>query len=157
MNPLGTLVRRAGRETWFVPVSKRLVRWDGAVLRASRGRFGLLSLAGVDGLLLTTTGRRTGAPRTVPLLYVDGPDGYVVAGSNWGGGTHPAWTVNLLAHQDATVTVGGRTRRVTARLAEGDERTRLWALLTRSWPPYDTYAGRAGREIRVFTLVPAGT
>jgi deazaflavin-dependent oxidoreductase (nitroreductase family) len=150
---LGTLVRRLGSASWFPAVSRRVVGLDGAVLRLTRGRFGLVSLASVDGLLLTTTGRKSGRQRTVPLLYVKIPEGYLVAGSNWGGAAHPAWSGNLLADPAATVTVGGRTRPVTARLAEGGERERLWPLLTRTWPAYHTYAGRAGRSIRVFTLV----
>jgi deazaflavin-dependent oxidoreductase (nitroreductase family) len=153
VNPLGTLVRRLGSMSWFPAVTKRIVGLDGAVLRSTRGRFGLISLASVDGLLLTTTGRRSGERRTVPLLYVKVPDGYLVAGSNWGGEAHPAWSANLLADPAAMVTVDGRTLPVTARLAEGEERERLWPLLTRTWPAYNTYADRAGREIRVFTLV----
>jgi deazaflavin-dependent oxidoreductase (nitroreductase family) len=153
VNPLGTLVRRLGSMSWFPAVTKRIVGLDGAVLRSTRGRFGLISLASVDGLLLTTTGRRSGQRRTVPLLYVKVPDGYLVAGSNWGGEAHPGWSANLLADPAALVTVDGRTLPVTARLAEGEDRERLWPLLTRTWPAYRTYADRAGREIRVFTLV----
>jgi deazaflavin-dependent oxidoreductase (nitroreductase family) len=153
VNPLGTLVRKLGSASWFPAVSKRIVGLDGAVLRRTKGRFGLVTLASVDGLLLTTTGRRSGQQRTVPLLYVKIPEGYLVAGSNWGGEAHPAWSANLLADPAATVTVGGRTHQVTARLAEGDERDRLWPLLTSHWPAYHTYAGRAGRRIRVFTLI----
>jgi deazaflavin-dependent oxidoreductase (nitroreductase family) len=157
VNPLAALVKRLGSASWFPSVAKRLVPLDEAVQRRTNGRFGLLSLAGVDGLLLTTTGRRSGALRTVGLLYVPGPDGYVVAGSNYGGTTHPGWSANLLAQPVAEATVAGRTVQVTARLAEGAERARLWPLLTARWPAYDTYAGRAGRDIRVFTLVPTGS
>jgi deazaflavin-dependent oxidoreductase (nitroreductase family) len=157
MNPLAALVRRSGRASWFPPIAKRLVPLDEAVQRRTSARFGLLSLAGVDGLLLTATGRRSGAQRTVALLYVQGPDGYVVAGSNYGGAAHPAWSANLLAEPAAQVTVSGRTVPVHARLAEAEERDRLWPLLTERWPAYDTYADRAGRDIRVFTLVPTGS
>jgi deazaflavin-dependent oxidoreductase (nitroreductase family) len=157
MNPLAALARRSGKASWFPPVAKRLVPLDEAVQRRTNGRFSLLSLAGVDGLLLTTVGRRSGARRTVALLYVPGPDGYVVAGSNYGGSTHPGWSANLLARPEAEVTAAGKTVHVRARFAEGAERERLWPLLTARWPAYDTYAGRAGRDIRVFTLVPAGS
>jgi deazaflavin-dependent oxidoreductase (nitroreductase family) len=132
-----------------------MVPVDAALQRRTNGRVGLLVAAGIDGLLLSTTGRRSGAPRSVPLLAVRVPDGYVIAGSNWGGPHHPAWSANLLANPSATVTLDGRTERVIARLAAGDERDRLWRLLTTAWPAYDNYADRAGRDIRVFLLTPA--
>ncbi|HEX4702368.1 MAG TPA: nitroreductase/quinone reductase family protein [Pseudonocardiaceae bacterium] len=155
MNPIGSAVRRLGRVPWFIAAAKRLVWMDTALLRRTGGRFTLTSMAGADGLLLITTGRRTGQPRSVPLLYVTVSGGYVVAGSNWGGADHPAWSANLLANSTATVAVAGRTEQVTARLVDGQERARLWQALTESWPAYDSYAARAGRDIRVFVLAPA--
>ncbi|HEY0804444.1 MAG TPA: nitroreductase/quinone reductase family protein [Pseudonocardiaceae bacterium] len=155
MNPLRPLARRLGRARWFARAGRWMVPVDAALQRRTNGRVGLLVAAGIDGLLLTTTGRRSGAPRSVPLLAVRVPDGYVIAGSNWGGPHHPAWSANLLANPSATVTLDGRTERVIARLAAGDERDRLWRLLTTTWPAYDNYADRAGRDIRVFLLTPA--
>jgi deazaflavin-dependent oxidoreductase (nitroreductase family) len=155
VNPIRAFALRFGGELWFTAAAKRFIGLDGAIQQRTRARFGLLSLAGVDGLLLTTTGRRSGSRRTVPLLYVPTADGYLVAGSNWGGELHPAWSGNLLAEPAATVAVGGRVERVSARLVEGAERDRLWPLLTRAWPGYRGYARRAGREIRVFVLGPA--
>ncbi len=110
---------------------------------------------GLPSLLLTTTGRRSGLPRTVPLLYV--PDGarYVVIASNWGQQHHPAWSANLLAEPDATVSIHGHDVAVRARLADPAERDRLWPSITRTWPAYDTYVERSGRDIRVFLLEPA--
>jgi deazaflavin-dependent oxidoreductase (nitroreductase family) len=155
VNPLGPLARRLGRTRWFARAGRRLVGVDTALQRRTSGRVGLFAITGVDGLLLTTTGRRSGAPRSVPLLAVRVPDGYVIAGSNWGGPHHPAWSANLLANPSATITRDGRTERVVAQLAAGDERDRLWHLLTTTWPAYDNYADRAGRDIRVFLLAPA--
>lgn len=139
---------------WFSRVAKWIVPVDTAVQRRTHGRIALTNVVGITALLLTTTGRRSGEQRTVSLLYVEGPDGHVVAGSNWGGPRHPAWSANLLAHPRATVTVGGRTEHVVGRLADGAERDRLWLLLSASWPAYDAYADRAGRDIRVFVLSP---
>ena len=136
-------------------VGKRLVPFDTVLQRRTSGRLNIISLAGAHGLLLTTTGHRSGQPRTVPLLYVPTPDGYVVAASNFGGPHHPAWSANLLANPSATVVLRGRTERITARLTDGDERTSLWRLLAATWPAFDTYADRSGRDIRVFVLAPA--
>jgi len=121
--------------------------------RASRG-VSDDSFAGRPLLLLTTTGARTGQPRTVPLIYAEHPAGYVVTASNWGQPHHPAWSGNLLANPDATVYVAGRNIPVRARLVEGTERRALWSLVTAIWPAYDTYATRSGRDIRVFLLEP---
>ncbi|HEX3787825.1 MAG TPA: nitroreductase family deazaflavin-dependent oxidoreductase [Pseudonocardiaceae bacterium] len=156
MNPLGVLARRLGTATWFSRVFKFAVPMDTALHRLTSGRFGLADVASVNGLLLTTTGRHSGEQRTVPLLFVQSPKGYVVAGSNWGGQTHPGWSANLLTDPTASVTVRGRHEQVTARLAVDAERDECWALLREHWPAYDTYAERADREIRVFVLEPVG-
>ena len=130
---------------WIVPL-------DTLVHRATNGRFGLTDLGGVDSLLLTTIGRRSGEAREVALTCAPYQDSYLVAGSNWGGATHPAWSANLLANPEATVTAHGRSWPVRARLLDGDERERMWTVLAEHWPPYRVYAARAGREIRVFIL-----
>jgi deazaflavin-dependent oxidoreductase (nitroreductase family) len=155
MNPLGVLLRRIGGESWFPPVAKRLMPLDAALQERSHGRFALMALAGLDSLVLTTTGRRTGLPRTVALLCVRSPDGFVVAASNWGGPKHPAWSANLIAQPAAEIAVSGKSAAVTAILATQADRERLWDLLTAYWPPYHAYARRTPREIRVFLLVPA--
>lgn len=136
-------------------MGKKLVPFDTALQRRTNGRLNIISMAGAHGMLLTTTGHRSGQPRTVPLLYVPTPDGYAVAASNFGGPHHPAWSENLLANPSATAVLQGRTEQLTARLTEGEERTRLWHQLAATWPAFDTYAVRSGRDIRVFVLAPA--
>lgn len=116
-----------------------------------------LGLRELPSMLLTTTGRRTGQPRTQPLLYAPDGDGYVVIGSNWGQQRQPAWALNLVADPRASVAVGGRRLAVRAHLATGAERERLLALLLAMWPAYETYRQRAGaRELMVFRLTPVG-
>ncbi len=106
-------------------------------------------------MLITTTGRKSGQPRTNPLLYVPDGDGFIVIGSNWGQEHHPAWALNLTANPEAVVTMGGKDTRVRASLAEGAERDRQLALLLAMWPAYATYQKRAsGRDLRVFRLQP---
>jgi deazaflavin-dependent oxidoreductase (nitroreductase family) len=108
----------------------------------------------MPSMILTVTGRKTGQPRDVALLYVpDGKDCLLV-GSNWGGPGHPVWTVNLMANPDATVNIKGRSHDVHARLLTGDERTEIWPTLVKTWPAYDGYQSRTSRELRVFRLTP---
>jgi deazaflavin-dependent oxidoreductase (nitroreductase family) len=107
-------------------------------------------------LLLVTTGRKTGRRQTTPLTYIRHGDAYVVIGSNGGDDRHPAWWLNLRAGPRAEVQLGRRRVRVTASEATGDERARLWAEVTRSFPVYDRYRERTRREIPVVILTPEG-
>ncbi|MEQ0562083.1 nitroreductase family deazaflavin-dependent oxidoreductase [Amycolatopsis sp. NEAU-NG30] len=143
-----------GKSRAFAVLGRALVPADRVLLRISGGRLGVGAAVGLRTLLLTTTGRRSGEPRQVPLLYVE-RGGYVVIGSNWGGEAHPAWSANLLAHPAARATVDGRTIDVTGRLLTGRERQETWDAVAAYWPAYDRYAERAAhREIRVFLLEP---
>jgi deazaflavin-dependent oxidoreductase (nitroreductase family) len=151
------LIRRLGHTRWFPAVGSRLVPLDRFINRLSKGRWSAIGRHGLPGLLLTTVGRRSGQPRTSPLLYARDGDAYVLAGSNWGQRHQPAWTGNLLACPSATVVIDGRSIPVTAEQVTGAERDRLWRLLAEVWPAYDTYEQRAGgRDIRVFRLNPTG-
>ncbi|BFU46627.1 nitroreductase/quinone reductase family protein [Krasilnikovia sp. MM14-A1004] len=148
-----TLTRRMGRQRWFATAFRLLVPTDRLVGRLTRGR--VLSLGLVPSLLITTTGRRSGQPRSNPLLYVRDGDAWVVVGSNWGQTHQPAWVHNLTADPNATVTVGGAEHAVRARRVDGAERDRLWALLVAEWPAFPVYAERAGdRPIEMFRLEP---
>lgn len=121
--------------------------------RASRGRlFGRLDRAPV--LLLTTTGRKSGARRTAPVVYLAHGERIVVIGSNAGNTRTPAWALNLRAHPDAEVEVGADRRRVTARVAEGEEREDLWRRMNEQYGGFDEYRARTSRDISVFVLEP---
>ena len=153
MTRLRSAIQWLGHKRAFAAVGRRMVPVDRWIQRVTRGRFTVIGRHGLPSLLLTTTGRRTGAPRTQPLVYAPDGDGYVVIGSNWGQPHHPLWTENLLAHPQASVTVAGAEVAVRATLASGTERDRLWRLLLRQWPAYATYERRAApRELRVFRL-----
>lgn len=140
---------------FFAPLKRIIPAVHLAVFRATNGRLSS-KLAGQDMLLLTTTGRRSGKPRTVPLLYVPDGETYVVIGSNWAGPRHPLWVGNLLAKPEARVQVRSKRRRVTAHVAGGEERERLWALVTSQYSEYNEYARRIGdtREIPLVVLTP---
>jgi F420H(2)-dependent quinone reductase len=121
--------------------------------RLSGGRLGG-RMAGAPVLLLTTTGRKSGKARTVPLLYTRDGDTYTVIASMGGAPQHPAWYTNLQANPSAEVAVGRDAVAVTARDAEGEERQRLWSSMTELYPAYDDYQKKTERRIPVVVLEP---
>ena len=112
------------------------------------------NLAGRKMLLLTTTGRKSGKPRTVALQYLLDGDTPVVIASNGGNTTHPAWWLNLEAHPQAEVQVRGDVRQVVAAAAQGAERDRLWKAAVDMYAGYEDYKKTANREIPVVVLKP---
>jgi F420H(2)-dependent quinone reductase len=121
--------------------------------RASKGRlFG--QIAGTPVLLLTTVGRRSGQPRTVPVVYLADGDRMIVIGSNAGHKTAPAWSLNLEANPAAEVEIGGDRRTVQARIAEGEERAELWRKMNAQYSGFDDYSARTTRKIHLFVLDP---
>lgn len=84
----------------------------------------------------------------------DDDGGWWVVGSNFGQEKHPAWTGNLIAHPEATVSFGGVSTAAIARLLSDDEKAEVWPRLTAVWPAYDDYVVSSGRNIRVFHLEP---
>lgn len=105
---------------------------------------------------LTTTGRRTGKPRSVPLYAFEDGEGLVIVGSWAGGPRDPAWVGNLRSEPRATVKVGKVERQVRAREVQvpSDERDRLWALVTEGFRYYETYQRKTERVIPLFVLEP---
>lgn len=124
------------------------------VTRLSRGRVQVSGLL-VPSLVLHTLGAKSGEPRDAPLMYCpDGRGRAIVAGTNFAGSRHPAWTANLLAHPDAEITVRGRRMPVRASLVPDDERDAVWARIERQWPGYRNYERQSGRTVRLFRLQP---
>jgi deazaflavin-dependent oxidoreductase (nitroreductase family) len=107
---------------------------------------------GTTILLLTTTGRTSGEPRTTPLIHRTDGDRWVVVASKGGAPDHPDWYKNLLADPQATIEVQADTVPVVATAAEGEERARLWSAMTEVWPAYDDYKAKTDREIPVVVL-----
>lgn len=107
---------------------------------------------GAHTLLLTTTGRRSRAQRTTPLIYGRDGKAYVVVASKGGAPEHPAWYLNLDAHPEVDVQVEADRFPARARTAAADERSRLWAVMVREWSAYATYATKTDREIPVVIL-----
>jgi len=106
-------------------------------------------------LLLTTTGRKSGESRSLPLIYGESGDSFVIIASKGGMPNHPIWFLNLEAKPECDLMVGARAVRARARGAEGEERARLWKMMAEVYPPYDEYQERAGdRTIPVVVLDP---
>jgi len=144
------------RASMLVPdwAVRNLGRLNVPLYRLSHGRIGG-RMAGVPVLLLTTTGRRSGEPRTAPVLYSRTEEGaLVVIGSNAGNDRTPAWALNLAANPEAEVEVGADRTGVRARIADGDERDRLWRRMSERYPGFDDYRERTAREIKLFVLEP---
>jgi deazaflavin-dependent oxidoreductase (nitroreductase family) len=107
---------------------------------------------GTTILLLSTEGRRSGEQRTMPLIHRTDDGRWIVVASKGGAPANPSWYENLLANPEATIQVRDEIVPVRASAAEGEERARLWALMTEVWPAYDDYQARTDREIPVVVL-----
>jgi deazaflavin-dependent oxidoreductase (nitroreductase family) len=106
-------------------------------------------------LLLTTTGRKSGKPRSLPLIYGETGDSYVVIASKGGMPNHPIWFLNLEANPECELMVGAKKLSARARVAVGQERERLWKQMAELYPPYDDYQKNAkSRTIPVVVLDP---
>jgi deazaflavin-dependent oxidoreductase (nitroreductase family) len=107
---------------------------------------------GTTILLLSTEGRRSGESRTTPLIHRTDSGHWIVVASKGGAPENPGWYENLKANPEASIQVKGEQLSVRASTAEGEERDRLWSLMTEVWPAYDDYQARTDREIPVVVL-----
>jgi deazaflavin-dependent oxidoreductase (nitroreductase family) len=132
----------------------RLVgKLNAPIYRLTGGRVGG-KLGKAPILLLTTTGRKSGKPRTAPVLYLADGDDFVVINTNAGNEKTPAWSLNLRANPEAEVEIGQRKVKVRSRLAEGEERADLWRRHNEQYSGWDYYESKLDREIGVFVLEP---
>ncbi|MDQ6636973.1 MAG: nitroreductase family deazaflavin-dependent oxidoreductase [Candidatus Dormibacteraeota bacterium] len=119
--------------------------------RASAGRVGG-NFQGSTLLLLKTTGKKSGEPRTTPLMYIADGERMIVIGSAAGADNHPAWFHNLMAKGRALVEVGTEELPVRAELLTGDEHQRLWEKLIAARPGFAEYQQRTSRKIPLVAL-----
>ena len=135
---------------WY---TKRIApRLDPPLLRLTGGR--VSSMYPVPIMLLTTTGAKSGQPRTMPLLYVTDGDRLILIASNYGKTSHPAWYRNLVANPKVEVLAGKKSGTYTAtEITEAAERDRAWDLALDTYAGYGDYEGRAGdRRIPLIRL-----
>lgn len=155
LTPIGKLLRVVGRTPAFATVYRRigppLDLWLGRRFKGQvAGR-----MYGLPALVLVTTGKKTGLRRPSPLLYLRDGDDFLVVGTNFGQGHHPAWTANLLAEPRAEIEVGPATLPVLASPIEEPEFARCWERFVALYPGYAGYLERSGRKPHMFRLRPA--
>ncbi|MCA2205499.1 nitroreductase family deazaflavin-dependent oxidoreductase [Nocardia rosealba] len=131
---------------------RTLTPLDRAVLERTDAKYTVLGPIGAPVILLTTIGRKSGQPRTQPLLYVHDGDTLYVVGSNFGQAKHPAWTVNLLANPEATVAIAGERIQVTATLVPDADKEAIFARFVEITGAYAAYRDRTTRDLRIFAL-----
>ena len=120
--------------------------------RETGGEVGHTWREGSTILLLTTTGRKSGEPRTTPLIYAQDGDRYVIVASKGGAPEHPGWYENLAKDPSVELQVKDEVFPARARTAEGEERERLWRKANEVWSHYDEYQTKTDREIPVVVL-----
>ncbi len=137
---------------FFFSIEKALVRWFGVsliswiVCRQAK-------VAPVPTFLITTIGRKSGRKIETPIFYFRDGEAFTIIGSKGGAPEHPLWFLNLQANPQAWLRLKGKRIPVMARVAQGEERGRLWAQAAAAYPPYDDYQIRAGaRQIPVVVL-----
>ena len=111
-------------------------------------------LPGLEVLLLTTTGRKTGKKRTTPLGYFEDQGSYIIIGSNAGFDTHPAWFHNLSQNPRVIVEVGDQKMQAEAEVVTPEKRDSLWAKLIKLSPWYANYEKKTSRVIPLVALRP---
>src|SRR5690242_10578354 len=155
MTPLAV---RIGAIPWMPKLLPQITATDKFIQKVSRGRVTILDIAGLPNLMLTVKGRKSGVPRTTPLLCVPYQEGNLIAGSNFGQLKPPVWVVNIRAAIEKGETVGvaqdGKRHRAKVREITGAEREKLWEVMVGTWPNYARYAERTDRTIPVFYLDP---
>ena len=153
MSARAQAMRALGKRRWFAAAGRRFgAPLDRVIYRATDGR--LASTVGVvPTMLLTTTGRRSGRPRTTPVMYLGDGESFVISSENFGQRRPAAWPLNLAANPHATVQVGSETLACRARLLADDEADCYWGQLVEAWPAHETYRSRSGAR-KTFILEP---
>lgn len=143
---MNTVTRRAMRGLMATAVA--LYRWSG-------GRIGGTAAGGTPVLLLTVPGRTTGRPRTTPVSFFEHEGAYLVVGSGGGSRSEPQWMRNLRAAPHAHVQVRAQHHDVGVRMAEGEERDRLWRdIVVQRAPAFAGYETKSGRAMPIAVLAP---
>jgi deazaflavin-dependent oxidoreductase (nitroreductase family) len=128
------------------PQSEHVARYQ-----ATDGREGG-TWRGAPALLITTRGRKSGQPRTTPLVFTRDGDHIILIASKGGAPEHPDWYQNLLAHPEAQIQIMGDKFKARARTATPQEKPRLWKMMTSFRPSYDDYQAKTDRDIPVVIL-----
>lgn len=137
---------------WMRPVTRTFSDLHATLYRVTGGA---AQNPNYPTMLLTVTGRKSGKPRTVPLIYLQDGDRLVIAAAYAGSDSNPTWWLNLKAHPEAVARLRDREIPVRAELAAPEERSELWRRLVEMYPYFTEYQQRTDREIPVIVLNPA--
>ncbi len=107
---------------------------------------------GTTVAILTTKGRKSGQPRSTPLIYQPYGDAYLVVASKGGADEHPLWYLNLQAEPEVEFQIKGDRFTARARTATAEERPDMWRTMAATWPAYDEYATKTDRQIPVVVI-----
>jgi deazaflavin-dependent oxidoreductase (nitroreductase family) len=153
---LTPLAVRIGAIAWMPKLLPQITWIDKKLQHATRGSWSVLRIAGLPNLMLTVEGRKSGVPRTTPLLYVPYGADQLIAGSYFGGPNTPIWVANVRAADHVSVSIKGNTHRAIPREIGDDERAPLWDHMVQTWPNFARYAERTDRKIPIFLLERVG-
>ena len=135
-------------------VIKVMSRLTTRLYRLTDGRIGGKFLKGTDGVLVTTIGRHSGEPHTVPLLFMEDGADLILVASQGGMPSNPAWYYNVIEHPEVTVNRRGVETEMVAREVGADERAALWPRLVDMYADFTDYQQRTDRTIPVIRLSP---
>ena len=154
MGLLTPVAIRLGALEWLPRFLPQITWVDRMLSRLTGGRVTLVRIAGLPSLELTVVGRKSGVPRTTPVLCVPYKDGFLVAGSNFGGPKVPVWVFNVRSADTVQLRVNAKEMTAVPHEVTDEERPALWAHMLKTWPNYARYAERADRVIPVFLFSP---
>lgn len=143
-----------GGISWVPRFLKQITAMDKFLQKVTRGKLSFVGIAGLPSMLLTVAGRKSGIPRSTPVLCVPYAGGHLIAGSNFGGPNEPVWVLNIRAADTVRVRIDGVEQEAVAREIEGAEREIAWSHMLKTWPNYAKYAERVDRIIPVFLVEP---
>jgi deazaflavin-dependent oxidoreductase (nitroreductase family) len=154
MSIYGRSMQWLGHKRWFAAIGRRFAsRIDRRLYRATGGRLTSMGRDTAPVLLLTTTGRRSGVERTVPVVYVRDGESFVISSENFGQRRPAAWPLNLDADPAAKVQMGSEILSCHAKRLSDDEADHYWTKLVQAWPAHATYRQRSGNR-HTFMLTP---
>ena len=151
-NLLTPVAIRIGALAWLPRFLKQITIIDKFIARITKGRWSLLRIAGLPSMMLTVIGRKSGLARSTPVLCVPYDGGHLIAGSNFGGPTMPAWVYNVRAAETVHVRVDDEEHEGIPHELSGSEREQAWTQMIKTWPNYARYAERTDRLLPVFWI-----
>src|SRR5690242_5156176 len=149
MGLLTPLAIRIGAIPWMPKLLPQVVWTDRNLQRLTGGRVTILDIAGLPNLTLTVVGRKSGLPRSTPLLCVPDGETWLIAGSYFGGPDMPLWVGNLRAAGTAEIRYDGEQVPVLATELGPEDRAEAWRVMLRTWPNFAKYEERTDRLIPV--------